>query len=95
MTHVLEHVPSAGRYAECSKVPKINTLLRTATEDVHGIVHEGCRMAFARNRYVANAVELTPGVRARVVSPYVVEPSDAVSTAKPAFARVLVDGYKE
>lgn len=45
-------------------------------------------MSFAGRRDISNAFELRPRVRVRVVGPYIVEPRDTISTAKPGSSLV-------
>lgn len=40
-------------------------------------------MSLTRNWDVADAVELSPRICTRVICPYVVEPSDAISATEP------------
>ena len=82
MAHVLEHVPAARGDTERRKVAEIYAFLRATAEYVHGIVNQSSRMPLASHWYVANAVELSPGIRARLVGPHVVEPGDAVSATE-------------
>lgn len=82
MSHVLEHVPAARGYTEGRKVTKINPVLGSTPEDVHGIVDKCCGVTFSGDRYVANAFLLAPAVRTRVIGPDVVEPGDTVRAAE-------------
>jgi hypothetical protein len=82
VTHVLEHVPAAGCDAERREVAQINSVLRATSEYVHGIVDESSRMALASYWYVANTVEFSPSIGARLVGPDIVEPGDAVSATE-------------
>lgn len=82
MAHVLEHVPAAGGNPECCKVAQINAFLSAPTKDVHGVVYEGSRMAFAGYGNVTNAVELRPRVGTWLIGPDIVEPGDAVCTTE-------------
>ena len=74
----MEHVPAAGGNPECGKVAQINAFLGAPAKDVHGVVYESGRMAFAGYGNVANAVELRPRVGTWLIGPDIVEPSDAV-----------------
>lgn len=82
MAHVLKHVPSARGNAEGGEVTQVEALLRTASKNVHGVVDEGGRVTFAGDGDVANAVELGPGIGARLVGPDVVEPGNAIRAAE-------------
>jgi hypothetical protein len=82
VSHVLEHVPATGGNPECCKVAQINAFLSASAKDVHGVIYEGGRMAFAGHGDVANAVELRPRVGAWLIGPDIVEPRDAVCTTE-------------
>lgn len=82
MAHVLEHVPAAGGDAESCEITQIDALLCAATENVHGIVDEGSRMSFPRDRNITYAIKLGPGIRSRVICPDIIEPSNAIRTTK-------------
>jgi len=83
VAHVLEHVPAAGGNPECGKVAQINAFLSAPAKDVHGVVYEGGRMAFAGYGNVTNAVELRPRVGTWLIGPDIVEPGDAVCATEP------------
>jgi len=95
MSHVLEHVPASRRYAECCEISEINTLLRATTKDVHGVVDQSSRVAFACYWNVPNAVQLSPAVGARIIGPNIVEPGNTVGATKeiesvlPRYYRVI------
>jgi hypothetical protein len=82
MPHVLKHVPAARGDAEGSQISQIDSFLRAAAEDIHSIVDKGSRVPFTGHGDIPNAVELSPSIRARLVGPDVVEPGDAICTAK-------------
>jgi len=82
MAHVLEHVPSARRDAECSKITKIDSFLGSSAKNVHSVIDQGRGMSFSGNWYITYTVKLTPGIGLGVVCPDIIEPGNAICTAE-------------
>lgn len=80
--HVLKSVPSPRRDSEGSQITQIRTLLRASTKDIHHIIDECSSVAFARDGNVSYTIQLRPLNGGRVEAPNVVEPLEAVRTAK-------------
>lgn len=75
-------VPPAGGNAECCKIAKISTVLRTTTEDIHDITYNSGRVAFSCSRDEADAILGHPGICASIVGPDIIKPVGSVRAAK-------------
>jgi TATA-box binding protein (TBP) (component of TFIID and TFIIIB) len=79
---------------EGGQVLEVLAIHAAAAEDVHDIVDERCRVAFARHRDVTYAEELLPGLGVRVVLPCVVVVVLAIGAAKAAGAIELLSSRR-